>query len=81
MNQMVMPEIDDSRCTLCGACIHRCPHGALYLAEGRIALHQALCSYCGDCEGICPHGAIALPYEIILRPRQNSLEVHQDGTP
>ncbi|MBN1400497.1 MAG: 4Fe-4S binding protein [Anaerolineae bacterium] len=75
-----MPEIDHSRCTLCGACINRCPHGALFLAESRIGLHQELCSYCGDCEGVCPHGAIALPYEIILGPKSDSPEGHRDGT-
>jgi ferredoxin len=67
MPAMSMPEINQSLCVLCGACIESCPTGALSIAGERILLDEGLCSYCGDCEGICPEGAIALPYDIIIR--------------
>lgn len=65
MAKLVMPEIDQTLCILCGHCVTHCPSEALSLTDS-IHMDEALCSYCGDCEGVCPVGAIALPYEIVL---------------
>jgi anaerobic sulfite reductase subunit C len=67
----VMPDINLALCRRCGACVERCPAGALAMGPAGPVLDGARCSYCGDCEGICPDGAIALPYTIVLRARRD----------
>ena len=69
-----MPEIDVSRCSLCGDCVLNCAHGALSLVNGGIDLDNDLCSYCGDCEGICPQDAVSLPYDIVIRDKNHVQE-------
>ncbi|MFH1085209.1 MAG: 4Fe-4S binding protein [Chloroflexota bacterium] len=72
MGPNAMPEINLTVCRRCGACVARCPAGALEMSVAGPVLHGALCSYCGDCEDICPDGAIALPYTIVLRARKRA---------
>ena len=63
----IMPIIDFSRCNGCGACVERCPTGALAMQAGWPVLARPdLCSYCATCEEACPTNAIALPYQIVL---------------
>lgn len=69
----IMPELDRTRCTLCGACVESCPHGALRISQRQVILLTERCAYCGDCENVCPEDAIALPYEIVLKPDHNTL--------
>lgn len=60
-----MPHIDSDLCNGCGACIFRCPTGALGWQSGKAALVKPhLCLYCAACEAICPVDAIELPYLI-----------------
>ena len=77
MVERAIPEIDSSRCTLCGDCVALCPEGAARLVApesdetadaAAIVIDGDLCAYCGDCEDLCPTGAIALPYDIVLAP-------------
>ena len=72
--QRIMPEIDVSRCSLCGDGVPKCAQSAMSLVDGGIDLDNDLCSYCGDCEGICPEDAIALPYDIIIRDKNHVQE-------
>ena len=67
MVELVLPLIDESRCTGCGTCVDLCPTQAVELLDGRPRIVRPdECDYCGSCEDICPQEAIALPYEIVL---------------
>ncbi len=51
---------DPDQCSACGACIDRCPMGALTL-DGITAMHDpARCIGCGLCVTTCPSGALTL---------------------
>lgn len=64
--QIWMPQIDPNLCNGCGACIERCPTGALGWHDGKAALvNPQQCTYCAACESICPTNAIVLPYLIV----------------
>jgi ferredoxin len=47
-------------CTLCNACVDRCPHGALGIKVGELIFDSRDCTGCGYCEQICPEHSIAL---------------------
>ena len=52
-------QIDDS-CTLCNACVDKCPHAALGIQEGELIFDSRECTGCGYCQQICPEHAINL---------------------
>jgi NAD-dependent dihydropyrimidine dehydrogenase PreA subunit len=52
--------IKQERCTGCGACLDVCPHGALYLLEGKAVVDEALCRECEACVAACPEQAIVI---------------------
>ena len=54
--------IDSNLCTGCGACVARCIHGALSLADGEASatVRSAACIGCGYCQDFCPAKAMAL---------------------
>jgi ferredoxin len=47
-------------CTLCNACVDRCPHKALGIEEGELIFNSRECTGCGYCEQICPEHSITL---------------------
>jgi ferredoxin len=52
---------DRGRCNDCGACVLRCPFGALRLGpRGEVGLDRTACWGCGTCRASCAHGALAL---------------------
>lgn len=60
-----LPKIDNEKCTLCGLCVDACPHNALELRVGGLAIsHPGECTYCAVCEEICPQSAVTCSYEI-----------------
>jgi ferredoxin len=71
------PQVDESRCTLCGLCVELCPGHAVEMGErGPVfdcpelcPIHQngavALDFFCLG-EEVCPTGAIAFSFEIVL---------------
>ena len=48
-------------CTLCNACVDKCPHGALGMRVGELIFDSRECTGCGYCRQICPEQAITLP--------------------
>jgi len=65
--EVVLPEVDETKCTGCGACVQNCPAGVVRLINGRVVfIASEQCSYCGVCEDICPEGAVTLYYEVSL---------------
>lgn len=57
--EILVPQVDEDRCTRCGACAAACRYGALAVLEGGVLLHARLCHGCGLCALVCPAGAIA----------------------
>jgi formate hydrogenlyase subunit 6/NADH:ubiquinone oxidoreductase subunit I len=77
-----LPQVDETRCTLCGLCVEACPCHAVKLEEQRLvftcpescphtsACNEALGCSC-QCEEVCPTGAISCPFEIVLEAEQS----------
>lgn len=53
-----VPEIDDSKCTLCGKCCDICQFRAIVRIADTILTFNDLCHSCGGCMEVCPEGAI-----------------------
>jgi heterodisulfide reductase subunit A len=59
--EMLVPEIDYSKCVNCGFCIQVCPASAIKEnEEGRVEVNAVSCKSCGLCQPGCPTGAIQL---------------------
>ena len=54
---MELLKFDAQKCTLCGACIEKCPFGALAI-EGSGIVVSGACRVCGLCVRNCPEKAI-----------------------
>jgi Fe-S-cluster-containing hydrogenase component 2 len=52
-------EIAES-CTLCNACVDRCPHKALAIEAGELLFNSRNCTGCGYCGQICPEHSVTL---------------------
>ncbi len=55
---MNLIQFNVARCDLCGACVKKCPFGALSMGERSIEVSDA-CRMCGVCVRSCPQKAIA----------------------
>ena len=53
-----IPEIDEDRCTKCGACAEFCNFNALAALPNKVLIFPELCHSCGGCMRVCPAGAI-----------------------
>ena len=76
-----LPQVDETRCTLCGLCVEACPCHAVELGErGPIFSCPEACPSIGVCaegadgyylcEEVCPTGAITCAFEIVLEADQ-----------
>lgn len=52
------PEIDMSKCNLCGECGKFCRFNAIIPAKNRVIVFEESCHDCGGCEIVCKFGAI-----------------------
>ena len=55
---LMIPEVDASRCTLCGRCAEVCQFNAIAVAGERVLVFPNLCHACGSCQLHCPEDAI-----------------------
>jgi MinD superfamily P-loop ATPase len=53
-----VPEVDETRCTLCGACGAACRYSAIVTLPNQVRIFPRLCHGCGGCTLACPTGAI-----------------------
>lgn len=54
-------QIDEERCTGCGACIPGCAEGALAIVNGKAkVIADSYCDGLGACIGVCPEGALTI---------------------
>jgi MinD superfamily P-loop ATPase len=53
-----VPEINDTLCTSCGACVDICQFNALAMVQGKVLLFEELCHHCGACALACKPMAI-----------------------
>lgn len=53
-------EVDEEKCTSCGACTKRCHFGVLSIKQGKLQLERDYCLGCGLCLSSCPRKALKL---------------------
>jgi MinD superfamily P-loop ATPase len=53
-----VPEVDETRCNLCGACGSACRHSAIVALPKKTLTFPELCHGCGGCAAACAEGAI-----------------------
>jgi len=52
--RVLLPQIDDSRCTRCGDCAGACKFNALAVTKQQVLVFADLCHSCGACRYVCP---------------------------
>lgn len=52
------PEVSDTPCSQCGACVEVCREGAISLREAGVAVDVSKCLHCGQCLNVCPTGTL-----------------------
>ncbi|MFP4619157.1 MAG: 4Fe-4S binding protein [Spirochaetaceae bacterium] len=55
---MMVPKIDEQKCTACGECVQFCEFNALVRIGKKVMVFDNLCHGCGGCAILCPEGAI-----------------------
>ncbi len=55
---ILIPEIDEKKCTKCGTCVDACQFNALAILGERVIVFPELCHGCGSCSSLCPEKAI-----------------------
>lgn len=61
----LLPEIDEAKCTHCGACADACEFNAIAVLGEKVLVYPELCHGCGRCQMVCPTDAIReVPHEL-----------------
>ena len=55
---VLIPNVDEARCTLCGKCAEVCAFNAIAVLPKKVLVFPELCHGCGACSYLCPDGAI-----------------------
>ena len=62
---ILVPEVDQARCTACGECARVCQYSAIVVVRDKVLTFPELCHGCGGCTLVYPAGAIReVPREI-----------------
>ena len=56
--RVLVPEVDDARCTACGVCAEVCAFKAITVIGSTVLVFPELCHSCGACALLCPEKAI-----------------------
>jgi NAD-dependent dihydropyrimidine dehydrogenase PreA subunit len=52
--------VDENKCLGCGACVEKCPNGAMALDnDGFAVIDKEKCTGCLKCAKVCPNEAIS----------------------
>ena len=63
----IVAEVDQSKCTACGACEDVCAFDAVKLSDGIVVINEGDCEGCGACVTSCPEKALTLRNLHLLR--------------
>lgn len=77
---VLIPSVDESRCTACGKCGDLCQFNAIVALRTRPLVFPELCHSCGGCARICPENAItevARPIGDIQKGKKGNLDFLQ----
>jgi len=55
---ILIPEVDETRCTHCGKCAEVCQYHAIAVLGQKTLVFSQLCHGCGSCTALCPEDAI-----------------------
>lgn len=72
-----VPQVDESKCTLCGKCAEICQFKAIVVIGETVLPFHELCHSCGGCMEVCPEKAITetgRDLGVIESGRRNGLE-------
>ena len=56
---IIVPEIDADKCSLCGKCAEFCRYNAIAKLPQRVMIFPKLCHGCGGCQIVCPENAVS----------------------
>jgi len=56
--ELLVPVIDEEKCTYCRKCAEFCQYNALFVAGETAMVFNELCHSCGGCKLVCPENAI-----------------------
>jgi MinD superfamily P-loop ATPase len=54
---VLVPEVDESKCDFCGKCAEICEYNAIVVAQKKVLIFPQLCHSCGGCVLLCPKNA------------------------
>ncbi len=72
-----VPQVDESKCTLCGKCCEICQFKAIVRIADTILPFEDLCHSCGGCFEVCPENAITETYRklgVLEKGHKNSID-------
>ena len=75
---VIIPQINEDKCTRCGKCSEFCAYNALAVFPQSVLLFKELCHGCGGCALVCPEGAISegtRPIGKIFRARSGDVRL------
>jgi NAD-dependent dihydropyrimidine dehydrogenase PreA subunit len=61
------PEIDTTRCVLCGACIMNCSVDAIERTNEHLKINREKCIMCYCCRELCPENAVDIEKSLLAK--------------